>query len=282
MQRSWTSNRLLLAVATLSLASPASAGQDCICGGTPTAQPHKGGDGQPLKWEYEQFIVQPASGSVPQLVCYHKKVENDGSADVRDVGWEVANFLRPVIRKGDLQASCPTVSGEVNPKPTNGPLHYGPGADVYDATVFQPQSQTASRNNDAPPEIRTALSFDMLDAKDAIVSVGLNFLSEAKSDGKSSSLSYLVQNESALPLFVLVNVTASKSILEKIPMIQKQLRLDPGDKRSFETNQEGAAVIEPGLIVVYDLKGRVQAFDSAGFHTIPGDKPSDSSFWGVC
>ena len=192
-------------------------GQDCICGGTPTAQPHKGGDGQPLKWEYEQFIVQPASGSVPQLVCYHKKVENDGSADVRDVGWEVANFLRPVIRKGDLQASCPTVSGEVNPKPTNGPLHYGPGADVYDTTVFQPENQTASGDNHAASEIQTALSFDMLDDKNAIVPVGLNFFSEAKSDGKSSSLSYLVQNDSTLPLFVLINVTASKIYTGKNP-----------------------------------------------------------------
>jgi hypothetical protein len=62
-------------------------------------------------------------------------------------------------------------------------------------------------------------------------------------------------------------------------MIQKQLRLDPGGKRSFETNQEGVATIEPGLIVVYDSNGRVQAIDSAGFYTIPGNKPPDSSFW---
>jgi hypothetical protein len=191
--RYWSApSRLLLALVSFCLIAPAFAGQDCRCGGTPTAQPHKGGDGKPLKWEYEQYIVRPASGQIAQLICYRRRVENDGSSDVRDIHWQVANFFRSVIRKGDQEASCPDIPGEVSPNPSNGPIHFGPGPETYDTTVFQPKNgwdQSASLNNNTVPgEIRTALSFDMADPKGTIVPVTLNFSSAAGNEGKSSYL----------------------------------------------------------------------------------------------
>ena len=283
MRHSFTLNLLVLAFASFSLVTRASA-QDCRCGGTPTAQPHKGGDGQPLKWEYEQNIVQAGEGQVPKIVCYRREIENDSASDVRDVRWEVANFFRSIIRKGNQQASCPNISGEVSDDPSNGPIHFGPETDSYDTTVFQPKKgwdQSAYLNKDAgPSEIQTAFSFDMIDQKGTPVPVRLNFSSSTKRDGKLSSLAYLVQNDSTLPIYVLVNLTASKDILGKIPIIQNKFRLDPGDKQSFDVQQEGTAVIKPGLIVVYDTDGHIGAIDTAGFYTIPGEKiEPDSSFW---
>ena len=147
MRHSSTPMPVALALVFLGSVTLALAGQDCRCGGTPTAQPHKGGDGQPLKWEYEQNIVQPGYGQIPQVVCYRREVENDSASDVRDVRWEVASFFRSVIRKGDQQTSCPAVAGDVSANPSNGPIHFGPGTDSYDTTVFLPRTVGISRRS---------------------------------------------------------------------------------------------------------------------------------------
>ena len=119
-----------------------------------------------------------------------------------------------------------------------------------------------------------------MDPKGTIVPVKLNFASQGKNDGNSSYLTYLVQNDSPLPVFVLVNLTATKYLVDKVPMIQNKLQLEPGDKQLFNVQLEGAAVAKPGLIVVYNLSGHIGAIDSAAFYTVPGEKQRpDSSFW---
>jgi len=84
-----------------------------------------------------------------------------------------------------------------------------------------------------------------VDPKGTIVPVKLNFASQGKNDGNSSYLTYLVQNDSPLPVFVLVNLTATKYLVDKVPMIQNKLQLEPGDKQLFNVQLEGAAVAKP-------------------------------------
>jgi hypothetical protein len=263
--------------------SPALA-TDCTCSGTPVGMPFTGGDGNPLDWRYEEYFFKSGTEQSAPLVCYHKMVENKSGLDVRDVRWEVADFFRIIVKKGDQQASCPVIPGEMNAAPINGQLHFGPGSYSYETTVFQPKNgwdQTASAQNDEnrePPH--TVLAFDVIDAKGEPTPVVLTFLSEAKNGDDSSSISYYVENKSDTVLSVLVNLTASDSVLKSVPFIQRRMELPPGKGRYYNVDAKEQAVLKPGLIVIYDTKGQISAIDSAAFYTVVGSKERpDRSFW---
>lgn len=174
--------------------------------------------------------------------------------------------------------------GELKPTPTNGPLHFGPGSESYDTTVFQPKSgwdQAASDQNEGKPgSVGVELAFDAINAAGAPTPVLLAFQSEAKSGDKSSEIAYRVENKSDLPVSVLVNVSAGKSILADVPFIQRALELPAHSLRYYPVTEYGRAVIEPGLIVVYNSDGHISAINSAGFYTVRGIKErSDNFFW---
>ena len=218
------------------------------------------------------------------MICYHKFVENKSQLDVRDVSWQVADFYRNVIRKGDSQATCPPTPGEMKPTPTNGPLRFGPGSDTYDTTVFQPKSgwgQAASDQNEGNlGSVGMELAFDAINAAWVPTPVLLAFESEAKNGDNTSEIAYRIENKSDLPVSVLVNVSAGKSILAQVPFIQRALELPAHSLRYYPVTEYGRAGIELGLIVVYNSGGHISAINSAGFYTVKGIKERSDNFFG--
>ena len=104
--------------------------------------------------------------------------------------------------------------------------------------------------------------------------------STAKLDGDSAIITYSVANQSDTPLSVLLNISASKTILYEAPLIQRAFMLEPKASRSFTVTQEGHVSIETGAIVIYDVNKQIVAIDLGGFYTIKDSKArSDNSFW---
>jgi hypothetical protein len=253
--------------------------------------PYAGGNGQPLKWLYAPYVLASPPPPAQTLICYLKQVDNKGSDDVRDVHWEVANFFRRIVPKGKSTASCPQVAGETKPTPTNGPLYYGPSSQAYDTTVLQPKggwSESASNNSQehklasssGTDQLNSALTFFVDDQQGKPVAAHLNFTSLAKLSGDKAYFTYIVQNDSEVPLGVLVNLSATSAVLEKVPMLQRPLFMKPGQRIIFDASTEGQTSVQQAAIVVYDLNKNISAIDSAAFYTVPGKKEvPDESFW---
>jgi hypothetical protein len=266
--------------------------EDCKCSGSPTSTPYNGGDGQPLKWLYSPHIVSSPPPPGQKILCYLKQVTNPSSADVRDVRWEVASFFRRIVPKGSSPTSCPEVAGDTKPAPTNGPLNYGPSSEAYDTTVLQPKDgwvQSASNSigesngpgavRVAGGEVKTVLSF-YIDDQQGPTPAHLTIGSYSKTDHDKNYFAYFVQNDSDVALAVLVNLSATSAVLEKVPMLQRQLWMKPREKRIFEAFAVGRNSLERAAIVVFDANKNISAIDSATFYTVPGKKEvPDESFW---
>jgi hypothetical protein len=271
-----------IALAALFISCGPIRAQDCQCDGNPIGRPFSGGMGDPLKWVYTPHLVRP---SPQELICYYKEVNNKSNADVRDVNWEVAGYYRKIIPAGIARTACPQVAGDTKPAPTNGPLYYG--SSRYDTTVLQPKDgwETASASgpdgsNTGSGPILTALTFDVEDGAGKLAAGRLTFVSSVKTDGDKNFLTYSVTNDSLVELSVLVNLTATSSILAKVPMIQRSFMLSPKEHRTFDAVAEGKSSIEPAAIVVYDMKKQISAIDTAGFYTVRGIKErEDQMFW---
>lgn len=262
--------------------------QECKCAGSPIGLPFSGGNSQPLKWVYSTYLVNSPPPPQQKLICYFKEVENKGNSEVRDVRWEVANFFRRIVPKGAMPSACPELAGDTKPAPTNGPLYFGPSSQGYDTTVLQPKDGWGESASNVSTDglkgggalIRTALAFAIEDAQGKVGTARLNFVSAAKSDGDKVYLSYTVENEGDVDFAVLVNLSATPTILDKVPMIQRPLTLAPGAHATYDVFTEGRGSIEPAAIVVYDMNKRISAIDAAGFYTVAGKKErTDSSFW---
>jgi hypothetical protein len=266
--------------------------QDCKCKGNPISAPYAGGNGQPLKWAYSPHLISAPPLPAPKLICYFKQVDNKGNTDVRDVRWEVANFFRRVVPKGVSSASCPEMAGDTKPAPTNGPLYYGPSSEAYDTTVLQPKdgwSESASNSADgsgtdairiADARLNSALTFYADDRQGKPVPARLVFSSDAKASEGTSYFTYFVANASEVPLGVFVNLSATPTVLETVPMLQRIFWIEPGEKRVFNAVARGRNSIERATIVVYDMNKNVSAIDSAAFYTVPGKKEvSDETIW---
>jgi hypothetical protein len=267
--------------------------EDCKCSGAPIGTPYSGGDGQPLKWLYSPSVVSSPAPPGQKIICYLKQVDNPSSTDVRDARWEVASFFRRIVPKGTSPASCPEVAGDTKPTPTNGPLNYGPSSEAYDTTVLQPKDgwgQTASNSigessgpgaaRVADGQVNTELTFYIDDQQGKPVSAHLSLASIAKSDKGKTYFTYSVVNNSEAPLAVLVNLSATSAILEKVPILQRPFWLKPGERRAFDGSTEGRNSLERAAIVVYDLNKKISAIDSAAFYTVPGRKEvPDEAFW---
>ena len=210
--------------------SQAAVAQECQCTGVPQGKPfsEEGGDGQPLNWKFLPYLVSPATLQQPILVCYFKQVENKSGEEVRDVNWQVAKFFRSIIPKQKLTTSCPMIPGELKLAPTNGLLQYvGPGNGDYDTTVFQPKGgwgDTASTANPPGPGFeknatRTELTFFVENTKGVAVPARLTLQSTASMHSDKASITYSVANDSATPLYVRVNLSASELIVREIPLI---------------------------------------------------------------
>jgi hypothetical protein len=225
------------------------------------------------------------------VICYLKQVNNRSTAAVRDVRWEVANFFRRIVPKGASPVSCPEYAGDTKPVPTNGPINFGPSSEAYDTTVLQPKDgwgQTASNSvgelsgpgavRVADGEVNTVLTFYVDDRQGK--PARLKLASTAKSDNGKTYFTYFVVNDSEVTLGVLVNLSATSSVLEQVPMLQRPLWMKAGEKRTFDASAIGQNLLERAAIVVFDANKNISAIDSAAFYTVPGKKEvPDESFW---
>jgi hypothetical protein len=296
-----------LAFAILICSASIARAQDCTCAGRPMGTPYAGGNGQPLKWLYSPHIMSSPPPPAQQLICYFKQVSNKSDAAVRDVRWEVANFFRRIVPKGASPSSCPQIAGETKPTPTNGPLYFGPSSEAYDTTVLQPKDGWgANASNSSAPiardnqvlvrkrnedgayvveilnarKLETTITFYVDDQQGKPVPARLVFDTEVAPDRDKTHFTYTVANESEVTLAVRVNLSATSSLLERVPMLQRPLWMKPRQRIAFEVSAEGQDSIEQAAIVVYDVNKNISAIDSAAFHTVPGKKEvSDESFW---
>lgn len=258
--------------------------QECQCSGK-QIELYSGGDGKPLEWRFQVYLVSDGLGSQPKKLCYYKEVVDKSNVDARDVRWEVASYYRRLIKKGSLSSSCPEVEGGAKSTPTNGPLYFGPSSNGYDTTVIQPSTgwETSASNdgsNAGPGNITmTELAFDQETESGSIVTSRISFTTSFKS-GKEAVINYSVENQSDTAYSVLVNLTANKMVLAKIPLIQRRLELPAHAKGSFVVADDAQVTSEPAEIVVYDTTGRISAIDSGSFYTFKGEKErSNRSFW---
>ncbi|WP_042778875.1 hypothetical protein [Sinorhizobium fredii] len=262
--------------------------QECQCTGNALGTPYVGGDSQPLKWLYAPYTVRPGTGATPTLICYHKQVENKGATEVRNVRWEVANFFRRIISKDRTSAACPYIEGDLASTPTNGSLQFGSSSGGYDTTVVQPKAgwgESASVLSPAGGDpntnaIRTELAFDIETKDGTVVPAKLKIASSANVEGGAATLTYSVENDSDAVFYVLVNLSAQKEMLEKVPMLQTYLQLQAKEKKDFTVQVQGTPTIEPAAIVVRDEHENITALDSSGFFTVKEIKErTDASFW---
>jgi hypothetical protein len=114
----------------------AHAQEGCSCPGSRVTN-YEGGDGQPLRWLFEVYLVEPG-GAGPSLYCYLKRVTNASPRDVYSTKWDVANYRQLVIAAGQQAPSCPHYLQDLGKQPLTGPLHWGIASRPYDTTVKAP------------------------------------------------------------------------------------------------------------------------------------------------
>jgi hypothetical protein len=101
---------IALLLVTVLISRTAAAQDDCDCSGSELSK-YSGGNGSPLVWKFIPYMVSPSTGSEPALICYFKRVQNNSTAEVRDVRWEVADFFRQIIPKQQATSACPQIAG---------------------------------------------------------------------------------------------------------------------------------------------------------------------------
>ena len=112
--------------------------QDCQCKGS-DPEIFSGGDGAPLRWLYETTMLMRASSSAPATRCYHRSVQNNSASPVRDIRWEIANFVRRTIFPNHISATCLPIQGDVKAQPSVGPLYFDVSSQGYETTTRQPE-----------------------------------------------------------------------------------------------------------------------------------------------
>ena len=278
-----------LIVATLSLTACEALSQDCACKGQNIAH-YEGGDGQPLYWLFDVDQVDSSVGSAP-LLCYSESVSNKSAVEVRDVRWEVANFFRKVIAKNAVRQACPIIRGSKKEDPTNGPLQFGTSSSGYDTNVTPPKdgwqikegNATPRVDNKSLPVVTANVSFDIESKDGSIKPARLLLASSAKTDGNSTDLQYVLQNESELNYALYVNALASKTIMSKVPFVQNSQKLEPNAKLIYDVQIAGNPELSNAQIVIYNTDNKIIAIDAASIYTggseLQAKSRSDKSFW---
>ena len=279
----------VLIVVTLTLTASEALSQDCACKGQ-TIDHYEGGDGQPLYWLFDVYQIESSAGSDP-LLCYFESVSNKSAVEVRDVRWEVANFFRQVIPKNTVHQACPIIRGSKKEDPTNGPLQFGTSSSGYDTTVEPPKNgwqikegnATSTGDNKSLPTITATVSFDIESKDGGIKPARLLLTSSAKTDGKSTNLQYVLENASELNYALYVNAWASKTIISKVPFVQKSQKLAPHDKLNYDVQIAGSPELSNAQIVIYNSDNKIVAIDAASIYTGGSESQTkertDKSFW---
>jgi hypothetical protein len=115
------------------------AADDCACRGT-LENAYRGGDKLRLYWTFETFVDTPASPYQDILICYHKKLENNSSIEIRNIRWEPAEYFPAPMPAGSVSSACSTLPGVMNLSTKSGPLYFGISSHAFDTTVREPKA----------------------------------------------------------------------------------------------------------------------------------------------
>lgn len=216
------------------------AAAECSCPGA-AASTYRGGDANPLSWSFQASLSQPG-GSREPVYCYHRSVKNALEAPVYSVRWEIASFYRQLVRGGDDASSCPVYLGDISPRPINGPLNFNV-ASRYDTTVQPPEhgwgTPTGGLASDGSmadliaPKLESRIDFDVEDSEGKAKSVSLDFVSEAYVKNRQLGLYYFIRNVSEQPVYVLLNLSIDKSMIDRLPIVAKPIKIGPKDVAKF-------------------------------------------------
>lgn len=142
----------LLAFANICFLWPTLA-EACTCSGQPQAFQHAGGDGKPLSWSFETFLISPAGQYHSAVYCYRKAVHNKSGVEVRNIHWAAAGYYRQFVNAGSEDPTCATLSGEMNASPRLGRLFFGISSRGYDTTVREPNGGWKTSRVDTLPRL---------------------------------------------------------------------------------------------------------------------------------
>lgn len=261
--------------------------QDCQCPGQ-QIENFSGGDGRPLSWIYQVWLVKQAGAQSPNTItCYLKHVENNASYEVRDVQWRAAAYVQTILPPKKGTSSCPQVAGEIRPNPENGPLHYGVSSQFYETTVRIPEKGwpssviTVENERVELDDLQSKFAFFSPDANGEPSLSRVSVTSSVVRDGKGATLTYAIENGGDKLVSVLLNAPATDRLVRDAIFIQRPSTIKPGDKlvaTSFTTDKLQATV---ATIVFFDAKGNQIALEAAGIYAPAAARPlySNEKFW---
>ena len=86
--------------------TPACAQGSCTCPGQ-RVDNFAGGNGKPLEWQFEVYLIKEGDNRAPPLYCYLKAVSNRSGHDVYAVKWDIANYQRDIVPSNETLPTCP-------------------------------------------------------------------------------------------------------------------------------------------------------------------------------
>jgi hypothetical protein len=278
---------VFLIASTLFTGPTVSKAQDCQCKGQ-RIENFTGGNGRPLSWFYQVWVVKKTSAQSPNTVtCYLKRVENKSADEVRDVRWLAAAYVQTIIPPNSGISSCPQVAGEIRLNPEIGPLHYGPSSQFYETTVRVPEKgwpspiTTVENEKTELDDLRSDFAFYVPDPSGKPALSRVSVTSSVVRDAKGAKLTYAIENGGDGPVSVLLNPPATEQLVKDAVFIQRPSTIKPGDKLVASSFTVDKLQSTAATIVFFDTKGNQVALEAAGVYAPATATPfySDAKFW---
>jgi hypothetical protein len=237
---------------------------ECVCPGMRLAR-DKGGDGAPLYWGFDAYVVQSGTVNSPPLICFKRVVTNASDLKVLNIRWDSAGFRRKMIPVKDSNSSCPTLSGELTDKPVLGPLYHGVSSDHYDTTVHPPRDgwkQAAASLSDWPL-IRSSFEVDINEKQFAEVII---YSSASTPDNKSFDLIYELENRGNAPIRLLLNLPVADAMEKDLPFIN-DFFFPPNSRKLFSSSVQRPIKIQTATAVISNAETKEGlAVDAVGVY----------------
>jgi hypothetical protein len=188
------------------------------------------GDGRPINWPFDAYLISGGGSTTPHVSCFVKEVTNRSNLDIYSVRWDVADYRQLRVYKGTTLASCPQYLGEIGQIQIHGPLNYGISSSHYDTTVKAPSGGwhvQAASSGESPtieagrdwPRLESQFAFAALDKEGKPSSGRITITSGVVfKDSKFARLQYTVENSGTEPAFVMINLTTTKDALKSLPI----------------------------------------------------------------
>src|SRR5262249_46688712 len=126
-----------VAMAILPTCAAQGQNQDCQCTGNPFSHQPETGRGGRIVWTFQPYQITGPVALNSAAYCYHKKIENVTTLEVRNIYWPAANFIKRFISANSVIPECITRVGNIDASPKPGVLYFGI-SDRMDTISWEP------------------------------------------------------------------------------------------------------------------------------------------------